>query len=104
MEVGDLEIGGGETRSEIATKDGITNENIFIRTQGTGKLETNYAIQLDYAGNIPTNNWNDATIIYSATPDLGASGVYFVNESTVPAHQTGELISKHKALIFSMLF
>jgi hypothetical protein len=104
VEVGDLEIGGGETRSEITTKDGITNENIFIRTQGTGKLETNYAIQLDYAGNIPTNNWDNATVIYSATPDLGASGVWFVNESTTPVHQQGELISKHKALIFSMLF
>lgn len=103
-EFGDLEIGGGDTRSEITTKDGITNENIFIRTQGTGKLETNYALQLDYAGNIPTNNWDNATVIYSATPELGASGVFFVNESTTPVHQQGELISKHKALIFSMLF
>lgn len=104
MEVGDLEIGGGDTRSEIATKDGITNENIFIRTQGTGKLETNYAIQLDYAGNIPTNNWNNATVIYAATPNLGSSGVWFVNENTDESKQNGELISKDKALLFSMLF
>jgi hypothetical protein len=29
--------------TEITTENSITNENISLRTQGTGKLETNYA-------------------------------------------------------------
>ncbi len=47
LEISDLEIGGGIDSNEITTKNGITNLNIYVRTQGTGKLQTNYAIQLE---------------------------------------------------------
>jgi len=103
VEIGDIELGGGVDRNEITTKDGITNENIVIRTQGTGKLQTNYALQLEKIGVTPSYV-SDNTLIYSASPDIGTTGVWFVNDSAEAAKRNGELISKNKALVFSMIF
>jgi len=103
VEVGDLEFGGGVNRNEITTKDSITNENIVIRTQGTGKLQTNYALQLEKIGVTPAYVSNN-TLLYSAEPSIGTTGLWFVNDSVETAKQNGELISKNKALVFSMIF
>lgn len=112
-ELFDLEIYG----TEITTKDGITNENINIRTQGTGKLSTNYALQLDQ---IPLNPIYvpSSTVLYAKDPEIGTTGIWFVNDKVNPVnvnnpsspanndqrYQVGELISKNKALVFSMIF
>jgi hypothetical protein len=103
FEVGDLEIGGGPEKNEITSRASITNENIFIRTQGTGKLQTNYAIQIEKLAAAP-NYVSDNTLIYAAAPDIGTTGLWFVNDSSEVAKRNGELISKNKALVFSMLF
>ena len=103
LEIGDLEIGGGLDRNEISSRAGITNENIFIRTQGTGKLHTNYAMQFEKIGTTPSYV-SDNVLLYAAGLGAGTTGIYFVNDSTDTVKQTGELISKNKALVFSMLF
>jgi hypothetical protein len=103
FEVGDLEIGGGPDRNEITSRASITNENIYVRTQGTGKLQTNYAMQFEKIGTVP-GYVSDNVLLYGAAPGTGTTGVYFVNDSAETAKQNGELISKNKALIFSMLF
>ncbi len=119
FEIGDLEIGGGPDRNEITSRAGITNENIIIRTQGTGKVVLNYALQLDRigtSGETPPTAFpytpitpayvNGATLIYSGSTGVGSTGLYFVNDTLDAAANpgTGELISKNKALVFSMLF
>ncbi len=91
------------TGSEITTKSGITNQNINVRTQGTGKLQTNYAVQLDSIAGTPAYV-TDATVLYSATPSIGTTGVWYVNPSAEARLQNGELINKNKALVFSMIF
>ena len=103
FEIGDLEIGGGPDRNEITSRASITNENIYVRTQGTGKLQTNYAIQVENIGSIPSYVSN-SVLLYAAAPSIGTTGLYFVNDSAEVAKQNGELISKNKALVFSMLF
>jgi hypothetical protein len=103
FETGDLEIGGGPDRNEITSRAGITNENVYVRTQGTGKLQTNYAIQIEKIGVIPSYV-SDSVLLYAAAPSIGTTGIYFVNDSAEVAKQNGELISKNKALVFSMLF
>jgi hypothetical protein len=97
--IGQIEISG----TEITTENSITNENIVIRTQGTGKLQTNYALQIEQLASAPAYVSN-STLIYSAEPSIGTSGVWFVNDSTEVRKQNGELISKNKALVFSMIF
>jgi hypothetical protein len=89
--------------SEITTKSGITNQNILIRAQGTGRLQTNYAVQIDSIAGTPAPV-TDATILYSATPSIGTTGVWYVNPSAEARLQSGELINKNKALVFSMIF
>jgi hypothetical protein len=42
--------------------------------------------------------------VYAKTPDVGESGVWFVNDGATADKRTGELISKNKALVFSMIF
>jgi hypothetical protein len=91
------------TGSEITTKSGITNQNILVRTQGTGKLQTNYAVQIDSIAGTPAYV-TDATILYSTTPSIGTTGVWYVNPSAEARLQSGELINKNKALVFSMIF
>ena len=91
------------TGSEITTKSGITNQNINVRTQGTGKLQTNYALQLDSIAGTPAYV-TDATLLYSATPSIGTTGVWYVNPSAEARLQSVELINKNKALVFSMIF
>lgn len=103
FETGDLEIGGGPDRNEITSRAGITNENIYLRTQGTGKVQTNYALQLEKIGVVPAYV-ADNVLLYAATPGVGTTGVWFQNDSATAYRRNGELISKNKALIFSMLF
>ena len=103
FETGDLEIGGGPDRNEITSRASITNENIYVRTQGTGKLQTNYAMQFEKIGTVP-GYVSNSVLLYAAVPSIGTTGVYFVNDSADAAKQNGELISKNKALVFSMLF
>jgi hypothetical protein len=98
-EMFDLEFTG----SEITTKSGITNQNINVRTQGTGKLQTNYAVQLDSIAGTPAYV-TDATLLYSATPSIGTTGVWYVNPTAEARLRSGELINKNKALVFSMIF
>ena len=119
LEIGDLEIGGGAERNEITSRAGITSENIIIRTQGTGKLVLNYALQLERIGTsgetpplgspfTPSTPAyvSGSILIYSSSAGVGSTGVYFVNDTLDAASNpgTGELISKNKALVFSMLF
>jgi hypothetical protein len=94
LEIFDLEING----NEITSREGLTNSNIRIRTQGTGKLETNYGIQFENLSVTPSYV-NNSVVIYGKEPDIGNTGLYFVHQA-----DTGEFISKSKALVFSMLF
>ena len=88
-----LEIVGSEIRHDSS------NENIFINTNGTGKLQTNYAIQLDNNAVSPAVV-SGSHIIYSKPESTGKSGIYFVNTENT----RDELVSKNRALLFSMLF
>ena len=78
-----------------------TGQNMLLSTSGTGKVEINYGIQLDQIsiGLDDPSPVTGTSVIYSRAPGVADSGVYFVNES-----KKDELISKNKALVFSMLF
>ena len=88
-----LEIVGSEIRHDSS------NENIFINTNGTGKLQTNYAIQLDNNAVSPAIV-SGSHIIYSRAESTGKTGIYYVNTENT----RDELVSKNRALLFSMLF
>lgn len=98
VELLDLEI----TSTEITTRESISDTNIVIRTQGTGRLETNYAIQLEdiyVSGGTPPGNAIGAHTIYTGDSETGDTGIYFATTSN-----RDELISKSRALVWSLLF
>jgi hypothetical protein len=90
--------------TEISTKVGVTNENIKFSAQGSGKVQFNTALQLEQLGGSPPSFISNSTIIYAADVALGDSGVWFVNDNAQINKRNGELISKNKALLFSMIF
>lgn len=76
-----------------------TNDNIFLQTNGTGKVRTNYGLQLEQIAVDPAYI-SGSTIQYSKVPGIGDTGLYYRNTN----NDTDELISKNKALLFSMIF
>ena len=101
LEVGTLEIGTDDLNTgdaRITSKNAITNANIKIETQGTGRLVTNYAFQMEKIAGDPAHVNNSVTV-YSKNPDIGKTGVFFSH-----SEGTGEMISKNKALLLSMIF
>lgn len=82
-------------RNEITNSN--TDENIYIRTQGTGKLQVSYGIELETIAGTPSPV-TGSSILYSNNPGLGDSGIYFSNINT-----NDELISKRRAFVLSML-
>ena len=98
----------GATDVQALTITGTTvsssTTNIKLQTTGTAKLQTNYALQLDNISSTPTTVTN-STIIYGSTPDIGTTGIFYVNNNSTDFRNTaGELINKNKALLFSMIF
>jgi len=98
-----LELGlpGQPGPYEVTTSG--TNENIYIRTQGTGKLQTNYGIQIE-ENPVDPGSVSGSTIMYAAQPRAGSSGLWFVNDQNEAYRRKGELVSKNRALLFSMIF
>jgi hypothetical protein len=76
-----------------------TNDNIYIQTHGTGRLQTNYGLQLDNNVVSPAQV-SGSHVIYSKPQSTGKTGLFFVNTE----NNRDELVSKNRALLFSMLF
>jgi len=93
------------------------NSNIYLQTYGTGKVVLDYALMMESHGIEPAYVDN-YTLVHAGSVGVGTTGLYFVNDSINDAnvnnpsspsnndvrYQRGELISKNKALVFSMLF
>lgn len=76
-----------------------TNESITLEANGTGRIVINAPISMENEGSTPATPPAGRTLLYSATPGTGDSGVFFVNTS-----RTNELTNKNRALLWSMLF
>lgn len=81
--------------TEIINDD--TNSNIVFRTNGTGRLETNYSFMIQQLGVTPSSV-SGYSQLFAKAPSTGDTGLFF------SASRSGELVSKNRALLFSMLF
>jgi hypothetical protein len=75
-----------------------TNTNIKLETNGTGKVQITYAMQFDNSGIAPAFV-TDTTVVYAGPVAAGTSGLYTVNDN-----YRDELVTKGRALLFSMIF
>lgn len=74
-----------------------TNSNIVLTTNGTGKVETNYSLMIQQLGVTPASV-SGYSQLFAKAPSTGDTGLFF------SATRSGELVSKSRALLFSMLF
>lgn len=82
-----------------------TNLNLRLETSNSGKVVIQNAVSLEYTG-IAFSNVSDTTIFWGGTPGAGTTGINFINNRTNGplSYTEGELVSKDRALLFSMLF
>jgi hypothetical protein len=82
----------------------LADENIKFTTDGTsGKVQFDDAIQLDQKTG-PFATISGSVLLHAGVPGIGTTGLYYVNDSIESRKQSGELINKNKALLFSILF
>jgi len=93
-----FEINQNEPGSPAITVNN-TNDSIFLQTNGTGKVRTNYGLQLEQISVDPAYV-PESTIQFAKEPGIGDTGLFYRNTN----NDTDELISKNKALLFSMIF
>jgi hypothetical protein len=97
----DVQIEG----AEISTRLSLTNANLKLSAQGSGKIEFNTALQVQKYGSMSIGGYApNYTIVYANDAGLGDTGLWYLNDNTQVNKRQGEFISKNKALIFSMLF
>ena len=85
-------------QTEILTV-GSGNDNIKLTPFGTGKVEINTTLQINNDVGTPATV-TDSHVIYSRAESAGKTGIYYVNTENT----RDELVSKNRALLFSMLF
>ena len=77
---------------------GNLNTNSYTLSSNVGNLKFNGNIQINNTAVVPTAV-TGATVVYAATPNAGASGIFVVNGEAV----NEELITKKRAFAFSIL-
>jgi len=82
-----------------------SNEDLILSAAGTGLVRVDDMLQInsvpgvDDATTVPAAPIDGVTV-YTNSEDVGGTGMFFVNQDS----SRGELISKNKALVFSMVF
>jgi hypothetical protein len=92
FEVQNIRIAG----NEISTT--TSNQDLIISCEGTGSVVVNDILKLTVSAD-PTSEI-DGVKIYAKTEAYGGSGIFFVNKENTQ----DELISKRKAIAYSMIF
>jgi len=98
LDVDNIRVNGNDISSTN------TNGDVTITPNGTGEITlakaANVSVQLDFTdqGSNPSAAAG-TNKVYSKTPSGGGTGLYFVNNTT-----SGEMISKSKAIAFSLVF
>ena len=100
IELGDIRI----QNNEISTLN--SNESLLLASPGAGSVRVKDALEItellyEDDGVNPSTNAPDTGIkLYSTNEGPGDTGLYYVNKNNT----SGEIISKNRALLFSMLF
>ena len=94
-ELHDIQIDGTTIRPKTS------NDSLFLETNGTGEVVVRDVLSIESAVTPSAPSADSGRIkLYSQAEAEGGSGLYFVNTSST----RDELVSKKKALLYSMLF
>lgn len=92
LSIQDIEITTGSIGSTT------TNSDLEIFANGSGRLYLRSVVRLENEVADPVSVVG-SNLLYAKTPGEGGSGMYFVNSTA-----SDELVSKSKAIIFSLIF
>lgn len=98
----DLQIIG----NEIGTNDYTSNQDLVLSASGTGSVKIKDILEIsetpadDDPLHVDPTAPAEGVKIYSKTEAEGGTGIYFVNKNNTQ----DEVISRNRALVFSMLF
>lgn len=101
-----VEISGtGASAGKIASKTSVGNQNLVLTAEGVGRVVIQDDVVLtrtphDGTGVIDPLAPADGVSLYNKNEDLGGTGVFFVNQEGT----RDELISKKRAIFYSMMF
>ena len=88
----------------INTALSLIDENIKFTTVGTtGTVQFDNAVRFDQIATDPAYI-EDTSLVYAKNPEIGRTGLFFRNDSPLNYVNQGELVSKNRALLFSMIF
>lgn len=91
--------------NEIGTNDSISNNDLYLSASGTGSVISKDTFIItdilydDDPASIPASP-ESGVKLYATDQGTGDTGLYYVNKDNTQ----GELISKNRALLYSMLF
>jgi hypothetical protein len=85
------------SNTEISTF--VSNQDLILTSPGSGLIVINDMLKLTTAID-PVLSADDGIKIYSKTQAFGGSGIFFVNKENT----RDELVSKRKAIAYSMIF
>lgn len=75
-----------------------TDQNLIIEADGTGVIQTSFPVQLEKTTDPSAPA--DGITLYSKEEADGGTGLFFINENST----NDELISRNKALLYSIIF
>ena len=84
--------------SDTTISSTVSNTDLILTSPGSGSVQIQDNLKMPYVSPDPTAEANNIKIFMKA-PDVGQSGIYFVNTK-----YKDELISRRKAVAFSILF
>lgn len=92
-----LKVGNFDIGSNIIASTN-TNGGIELTTNGTGQIYLRAPLRLENEGSDPSSVAG-SNMVYAKTPSTGGTGLYVNNTNT-----SGELVSKSRAIFYSMIF
>jgi hypothetical protein len=87
-----------EDGPDVITIQSADTKSIKLETSGSGTVQFTNAAQFENHGDAPANP-STGTIVYGGNIAAGTSGLYIVNNN-----YRDELVTKGRALLFSMIF
>jgi len=92
-----INLSGIKIQSNTITPLSI-NDNLVLEATGTGTIYTEFP--LEFAKRSDPDAPADGVKLYSKTEADGGTGLFFINENST----TDEIISRNKALLYSIIF
>jgi hypothetical protein len=89
---------GGVVVNNYTISTDVTNQNLVLDPNGIGAVVINATVKLADQGSDPVASASN-NYVYSKTPSVGGSGVFFVNTT-----DSGELVSTKKARRYALIF